>query len=278
MFFTLSTQRPEWRPTGSSASDHGGTEEIVTHHFPNPMSDERKSILIIDDDDALCSTLTVRLHGEGYIVDVARGGLEGAARAIRQTYDLVILDIMLPEHNGWDVCRDIRQAGIRTPILFLSARRGTADKVSGFRLGANDYVTKPFRADELVARIEVQLRRGPVGPIRTGHGMLEFGPFEVDLGRAHVTRDGKPVQLTRREFQLLRYLIERSDTSVSRAELLKKVWGRKRTGPTTRTLDVHIFHLREKLEFNPKYPEVILTVEGIGYRVVGPGGRPRSVQ
>jgi DNA-binding response OmpR family regulator len=230
------------------------------------MSDERKRILIIDDDEALCSTLTIRLQGEGYIVDVARSGVEGLVKAIHQTYGLIILDVMLPEHNGWDVCRDIRQSGIRTPILFLTARRDTADKVSGFRLGANDYVTKPFKADELIARIEVQLRRGPV---RLGHGMLEFGPFEVDLARAQVTRDGRPVYLAPREFQLLRYLIERSDTNVSRAELLRAIWGYASTKTNTRTLDMHISNLREKLEFNPKHPEVILTVGGIGYRMVG---------
>lgn len=228
------------------------------------MIDERKSILIIADD--LCSALTVRLHEEGYIVDVASDGTGGVEKAIHQSYDLIILDIMLPEHAGWDVCSNIRHQGVRAPILFLSARRHTADKVSALRLGANDYVTKPFEAEELMARIEAQLRRGPV---RMGHGTLEFGAFEVDLGRAQVTRYGKPVQLARREFQLLRYLIERIDTNVSRAELLKAVWGYKSTKTATRTLDVHISKLREKLESNPKYPEVIQTVGGVGYRVVG---------
>jgi DNA-binding response OmpR family regulator len=228
------------------------------------MSQDRKSILIVDDDEALCSVLTVRLRAEGYDVDVACDGTEGCIKSRRQTHDLIILDLMLPDLSGWDVCRELRQEGITTPILFLTARRQSADKVTGLRLGADDYVTKPFCAAELMARIEAQLRRAPV---RKPRGVHQFGPFEIDLGRAEVTRDGKPVHLARREFQLLRYLIERSDTNVSRAELLKAVWGYASTA--TRTLDVHISSLREKLESNPRHPELILTVGGLGYRVVG---------
>jgi two-component system alkaline phosphatase synthesis response regulator PhoP len=131
-------------------------------------------------------------------------------------------------------------------------------------MGADDYVTKPFCAAELMARIDAQLRRAPA---RKPRGVQKFGPFEVDLGRALVTRDGNPVHLARREFQLLRYLLERSDTNVSRAELLQAVWGYATT--TTRTLDVHISSLREKLESNPRHPQLILTVGGHGYKVVG---------
>jgi DNA-binding response OmpR family regulator len=170
---------------------------------------------------------------------------------------------MLPERSGWDVCRDLRQDGVATPILILTSRRHAADKVTGLRLGADDYVTKPFCAAELMARIEAQLRRAPV---RKPRGVHQFGPFEIDLARAQITRNGEPVHLARREFQLLRYLVERSDTNVSRAELLQAVWGYATT--TTRTLDVHISSLREKLESNPRHPELILTVGGLGYKVV----------
>jgi DNA-binding response OmpR family regulator len=228
------------------------------------VSQERKSILIIDDDESLCLLLTDRLRAEGYNVDAAGDGIEGIVKSRRQTYDLIILDQMLPGRNGWDVCRDLRQDGIKTPIVFLTARRETADKITGLQLGADDYVTKPFCAEELMARIEVQLRRAPA---RKHHGVHQFGPFQVDLASAQVTRDGRVVHLARREFQLLRYLLERSGTNVSRAELLQAVWGYATTN--TRTLDVHICNLREKLESNPRHPELILTVGGLGYKVAG---------
>lgn len=228
------------------------------------MSCERKCILIIDDNESLCSILTVRLRAEGYDVDVANDGTQGIIQSRRQAHDLILLDLTLPGRSGWDVCRDLRQDGITTPIVLLTARRHSADKVTGLRLGADDYITKPFCTAELMARIEALLRRAPV---RKPEGVHQFGPFEIDLRRAKVTRNGEPVHLARREFQLLRYLIERSDTDVSRVELLKAVWGYATT--TTRTLDVHIFSLREKLETNPRHPELILTVGGLGYKVVG---------
>lgn len=219
---------------------------------------------MIEDEEALRSTLSVRLRAEGYLVDEASDGGSGLAKATSRAYDLIILDLMLPDRNGLDVCRDIRQAGMTTPLILLTARRQTADKVTGLRLGADDYVTKPFNAAELMARIEAVLRRVPV---RSGHCVHQFGPFEIDVQRAEVTRDGKSVHLGRREFQLLRYMIERSGTSISRAELLRAVWGYATT--TTRTIDVHISNLREKLESNPKHPQLILTVGGVGYKVAG---------
>ena len=228
------------------------------------MNTERKSILIIEDEETLCSTLSVRLRCEGYLVDAVSNGVDGVAMATRHAHDLIILDLMLPDRSGWDVCRDIRQAGVTAPLLLLTARKQTADKVAGLRLGADDYVTKPFKAVELIARIEALLQRVYVS---SGHDIRRFGPIEIDVHRAEVTRDGRPVHLTRREFQLLRYMLERSDTNLSRAELLRAVWGYATT--TTRTIDVHIFNLREKLESNPKHPEFILTVDGIGYKAVG---------
>src|SRR5271169_349490 len=165
-----------------------------------------ESILLIEDEQVLRTTLSDRLRGEGYIVDSAADGQEGFDKAANQPFDLIILDLMLPVRSGLDVCRDIRQAGMATPILILTARNQTIDKVVGLKLGADDYVTKPFESAELIARIEVLLRRVP---IQTGQGSHEFGSIHVDAKRSEVTRAGKPVYLTGREFQLLRYFIAR---------------------------------------------------------------------
>src|ERR1700751_511182 len=221
-----------------------------------------ESILIVDDEHALRSTLSVRLKGEGYVVDTASDGVEGFEKATTLPFDLIILDIMLPQRSGLDLCRDIRQAGLATPILVLSARHQTADKVVALKLGADDYVTKPFKSNELIARIEALLRRLSV---RAGRGVHQFGSIRVDISRAEVTRDGKPVYLSAREFQLLCYLIERAGSSIPRAELLHSVWGYDTTA-LTRTVDVHVASLRSKLEENPEHPELIVTVSGIGYK------------
>ncbi|HZS97983.1 MAG TPA: response regulator transcription factor [Terriglobales bacterium] len=225
----------------------------------------KERILIVEDEQALRSTLSVRLRGEGYEVDTANDATDGFEKATGSPFDLIILDVMLPDRSGFDVCRDIRQAGLATPILFLSARHQTTDKVIGLRLGGDDYVTKPFKAAELVARIEVLLRRVP---IRAGHGVHQFGSIQVDMRRNEVTRDGNPVYLSAREFQLLRYLIERAGGTVPRVEILRSVWGYD-SNTLTRTVDMHIASLRNKLEADPKHPEFILTVAGVGYKFVG---------
>ena len=228
-----------------------------------------ESILLIEDEQVLRTTLSDRLRGEGYIVDSAADGQEGFDKAAHQPFDLIILDLMLPVRSGLDVCRDIRQAGMATPILILTVRNETFDKVVGLRLGADDYVTKPFEAAELIARIEVLLRRVP---IHAGHGLYEFGSIRVDVRRGEVTRDGKPVYLTGREFQLLRYLIEHGGSTIPRDELLRSVWGYD-SDTLTRTVDTHVGSLRQKLEENSKRPELILTVSGVGYKFVGLNGR-----
>lgn len=225
----------------------------------------RENILLVEDEQALRATLSVRLQGEGYVVDTAADGVEGFEKATTKPFDLIILDIMLPYRSGLDVCRDIRQAGLATPILFLSARHQTTDKVIGLKLGADDYVTKPFKAAELIARVEALLRRVP---IRSGHGVHQFGSIRVDIRRAEVTKDEKPVYLSAREFQLLRYFIERAGSTVPRVELLRSVWGYD-TNTMTRTVDMHVASLREKLEQNARHPELIITVAGVGYKFVG---------
>jgi two-component system alkaline phosphatase synthesis response regulator PhoP len=224
-----------------------------------------ESILLVEDEAALRTTLSDRLRGEGYVVDTAVDGHEAFEKVTNLPFDLVILDLMLPSRSGLDVCRDIRQAGMATPILILTARNQTIDKVLGLKLGADDYVTKPFESAELIARIEALLRRVP---IQIGQGVAEFGPIYVDIKRAKVTRDGKPVYLTGREFQLLRYFIERAASTVPRKELLQSVWGYE-ADALTRTVDTHVASLRQKLEEDPKRPELIVTVTGVGYKFMG---------
>jgi two-component system, OmpR family, alkaline phosphatase synthesis response regulator PhoP len=226
------------------------------------VTTEQKSILIIEDEEALRATLSCRLRGEGYLVDTISEGIDGFETAVGMPFDLIILDIMMPGRSWGDVCRNIRQVGMATPILLLASHSQKTDAVLGLRLGADDFVTKPFNAAELLARIEALLRRAPS---RFCHGVHQIGSIKVDLRRAEVTRDGKPVYMAAREFQLLRYLIERPGTSISRKELLRAVWGYA-TDAMTRTIDMHVSSLREKLETNPKYPELILTVAKVGYK------------
>jgi two-component system alkaline phosphatase synthesis response regulator PhoP len=231
-----------------------------------------ENILLVEDESALRATLGDRLRGEGYVVDTAVDGNEAFEKASNLPFDLVILDLMLPARNGLDVCRDLRQAGMATPILILTARDQTVDKVVGLKLGADDYVTKPFESAELLARIEVLLRRMP---IQAGQGVYDFGSIHVDIKQYEVTRDGAPVYLTGREFQLLRYFIERTGSTIPRNELLKSVWGYE-SNTLTRTVDTHISSLRQKLEENPKRPELIVTISGIGYKFLGYGNKKES--
>ena len=224
-----------------------------------------ENILLIEDEQALRMTLSDRLQSEGYVVDFSPDGEQGFEKATTLPFDLIILDIMLPRRSGLDVCRDIRLAGLGTPILLLTARGQIVDKVAGLKLGADDYVTKPFDTLELMARIEALLRRAPT---RIGQGILQFGSIRVDIRGTQVTREGKPVYLSAREFQLLRYFAERNGITLSRDEILREVWGYE-VGTFTRTVDVHVAGLRQKLEKAPKKPEMILTVPGIGYKFQG---------
>jgi two-component system, OmpR family, alkaline phosphatase synthesis response regulator PhoP len=224
-----------------------------------------ESIFVVEDEESLRTTLCDRLTREGFVVETSADGEDAFEKAIARPFDLIILDVMLPLRSGLDVCRDIRRAGLVTPILLLSARSETIDKVVGLKLGADDYVSKPFEAAELLARIEALLRRMPM---RSGHGIHQFGAIRVDLKRSQVMRGGKPVYLSAREMQLLRYFIESAGQIVARTDLLRVVWGYD-SGTFTRTVDVHVASLRQKLEKDPRYPELILTVSGTGYRFAG---------
>lgn len=224
-----------------------------------------ESILVIEDEEALRMTLRDRLRSEGYKVDFAADGITGYEKASRLPFDLIILDVMLPGRNGFDLCRDLRQAGIGTPVLLLTARDQITDKVVGLKLGADDYVTKPFDTLELMARVEALLRRTPV---RTAQDIYAFGNIRVDIRGTQAARDGKPVNLSAREFQLLKYFIDHAGVTLSRDEILREVWGYD-SGTFTRTVDVHVGSLRQKLETDPKKPEWIITVSRLGYRFEG---------
>jgi two-component system, OmpR family, alkaline phosphatase synthesis response regulator PhoP len=223
-----------------------------------------EQILLIEDEEALRMTLIDRLVAEGYVVDYAADGEEGLRKAMERAPDLVVLDIMLPRKNGFDVCREIRQAGLTTPILMLTARGQTVDKVVGLKLGADDYLTKPFDMTELMARIEALLRRSPGKPAAPGQ-TCQIGRLRIDFRGTTVTRDDELVNLSAREFQLLRYFVEHRGATLSRDELLTKVWGYN-AGAFTRTVEVHVANLRQKLEDDPKQPRLIVTVSGLGYK------------
>jgi len=224
-------------------------------------------ILLVEDEEGLVMTLTDRLSSEGYAVESRSDGELGLAEALSNAYDLILLDVMLPKKSGFEVCRKLREAGLATPILMLTARGQLVDKVVGLKTGADDYVTKPFEMMELLARIEAILRRAPRG---SGPGLagLRFGDVYVDFKAAEVTRAGQPVALSAREFQLLRYLVAHRGQTLSRETLLQEVWGYD-AETLTRTVDVHMAWLRQKLESNPKHPEHFLTLRGLGYRFDG---------
>jgi len=224
-------------------------------------------ILIVEDEEELCLTLGDRLRSEGYAVEVAFDGKSGLEKINQAPFDLVILDLMLPMRSGLDLCVDIRRSGFKTPILILTALSQSVEKVAGLKLGADDYVTKPFDTLELMARVEALLRRSPNQPENMGalKEMICLGPIVLDTRKSRVTRDGQPVNLTSREFQLFRYLVEHRGMTVTREELLEQVWGHI-PGTLTRTVDMHIASLRQKLEAQPKKPEMIITVPLMGYK------------
>jgi two-component system, OmpR family, alkaline phosphatase synthesis response regulator PhoP len=224
----------------------------------------RGNVLFVEDEEALRMTVGDRLRNEGYAVECAANGEEGFDKATQLPFDLIILDVMLPKKSGFVVCQDIRKAGLITPILILTARGQTSDKVNGLKIGADDYVTKPFNMQELMARVEALLRRAPIRPAAQAIAS-DFGSIHVDLVGTAATRDGKVVNLSAREFQLLRYFIEHRGATLSRDELLKQVWGYS-ANMYTRTVDVHVASLRQKLEDDPKQPQFILTVQGLGYK------------
>jgi two-component system, OmpR family, alkaline phosphatase synthesis response regulator PhoP len=224
-------------------------------------------ILIVEDEAGLVTTLRDRLCKQGYAVSAARDGVSGIELATSESFDLIILDLMLPGLNGLAVCEQLRRAGSAIPILVLTARRQTKDKVAGLKAGGDDYLTKPFQMAELLARVEALLRRAS-NPPRPAPVRYQFGTNQMDVKNTKVMRDGKQIPLSAKEFQLLHYFLEHRDTTLSREQLLRDVWGYEEL-PSTRTVDVHVAWLRQKLEKDPRNPKFILTVIGFGYKFAG---------
>ena len=227
-----------------------------------------KRLLLVEDEPGLQLALTDRLSAEGYAVETAGDGNLAVTRATGEPFDVIVLDVMLPGRDGFDVAQAIRQQGIQTPILMLTARTQVVDRVVGLKLGADDYLTKPFETIELLARIEALLRRVPNSRSGVSLERYQFGDINVDVRKAEVRHQGRLLELSAKEFQLLKYFIEHRGATVSREELLQEVWGYNNT-PSTRTVDVHVAWLRQKLEPNPRVPQYILTVHGLGYKFAG---------
>ncbi len=221
-------------------------------------------ILVVEDEPALALGLEDDLKLEGYEVEVVHDGETASRRAQEQSYDLIILDVMLPRKDGFEVCRELRRAGLRTPVILLTARTQESDKVLGLELGADDYVTKPFSPRELRARVKAALRRATGGVPE----IYRFGDAEVDFTRCELRRAGRAVEMTPIEFKLLAAFIRHRRHTLSRDKLLDEVWGRE-TFVTDRVVDTHITNLRKKIEPKPSEPRFLVSVRGMGYRFDG---------
>ena len=231
-----------------------------------PMAPETARILVVEDEESLADSVRYNLEREGYLVSVASDGRRALERFRTETPALVILDLMLPELSGLDVCRAIR-AESDVPIIMVTAKDTEADKVTGLELGADDYVTKPFSVRELVSRVRANLRRvHPGGPVAADE-LLRGGPVSVDVARHEVTVRGEPVSLPPKEFELLEAFLRRKGRLLTRDFLIERVWGPDYFGDT-KTLDVHVKRLRQKMEEDPHRPAHLLTVRGLGYKFV----------
>ncbi len=223
-------------------------------------------ILIVEDEPNMVAGLRDNFEYEGYQVITAADGVAGLERALADSPDLVVLDVMMPRMSGLDVCKRLKARRPSIPVIMLTARGQEVDKVVGLELGADDYVTKPFSIRELLARVKAVLRRAQTVPREQER--FSFGDVDIDLKTHQVRRAGKAIELSSKEIALLKYFLCHPGETVSRDRLLDQVWGYDRY-PTTRTVDVHIVRLRQKLEPNPEEPRFILTVHGIGYKFVG---------
>ena len=221
-------------------------------------------ILVVEDEPPLAMALEDDLKLEGYEVEVVRDGETASRRAREQSFDLVILDVMLPHKDGFEVCRELRRAGLRTPVILLTAKTQESDKVLGLELGADDYVTKPFSPRELRARVKAALRRA-AGEMPE---IYRFGDAEADFTRCELRRGGRAVEMTPIEFKLLVAFIRHRGQTLNRSKLLDQVWGRE-TFVTDRVVDTHITNLRKKIEPNPSEPRFLVSVRGMGYRFDG---------
>ena len=220
-----------------------------------------KRILVVEDEQAIAFGLRLDLQNEGYAVEVEADGEAAFDRAKTERFDLVLLDVMLPRKDGFDICRDLRRSGCRTPIILLTAKVQEAEIVMGLELGADDYVTKPFSPRVLRARVRAALRRGDEDEV----GVHAFGDLEVDFGRGELRRGGTPVAMTALEFKLLAAFVRNRGRLLNRSQLLDLVWG-PGTFVTDRVVDNHVVTLRKKIEPDPSQPRYLLNVRGLGYR------------
>lgn len=227
----------------------------------------RGNILLIEDEAGLIMTIQDRLMEEKFHVETASDGEEGFELAKTGVYDVIILDLMLPKKDGLDVCKDLRKLDIETPIIMLTAKGQVLDKVLGLKLGADDYMQKPFEMMELVARIEVQLRKKKSDTGIKGPDEIFFSDILVNFREMKVSKDGEEITLSAKEYQLLQFMVQNEQAILSRDQLLNEVWGYDAL-PSTRTVDVHIAWLRQKLESDSRYPKHIITVHGFGYKFV----------
>ncbi len=226
-----------------------------------------KNILIIDDEQNIVDILSFNLAREGYDVIYANDGRQGLAMALGSNPDLILLDIMLPYMDGFEVCREFRKINNQTPIIMLTAREEEEDKIFGLEIGADDYISKPFSIRELIARVKTNIRRGAASepaPRPDSPNALNLGGLIIDMDKRSVYKNGEPIDLTMREYDLLLYLASNAGTVFSREELLEKVWNYKYFGDL-RAVDVAVKRLREKVETNTAEPEYILTRRGAGY-------------
>ncbi len=223
-------------------------------------------LLIIEDEPSMQLGLKDNMELEGYLVETASDGEEGLLKIKTNSFDLVLLDVMLPKLSGFDVCKAARSAGINTPIVLLTARGEEIDKILGLEFGADDYITKPFSVRELLARVKAILRRSQLQHVKDT-ARTTIGRLNIDFDSFHATENQIEIKLSHKEFEILSYLHQHKNQVVSRYDLLEKVWGYDEQ-PTTRTVDNFVVRLRQKVELNPNQPRVILTVHGTGYKLV----------
>ena len=223
-------------------------------------TDAQKTILIVEDEKNIVDILRFNLQREGYRTVEAYDGADGLEKARKENPDLILLDVMLPKMIGFDVCRTLREEGNNVPVIILTAREEEADKVSGLEIGADDYITKPFSMRELIARVGANIRRTAMNTAAAVAGGLS-----IDTDSHQVFRDGKPLELTTREYELLTFLASHPNKVYSRIDLMEQVWNYGYVGDDQRTVDVTVRRLREKIEENPASPKYILTRRGVGY-------------
>jgi DNA-binding response OmpR family regulator len=224
-------------------------------------------ILLIEDEPNMRMGLKDNLEFEGYKVDVATDGEDGLNKIKSGSYNLILLDIMLPKMSGFDVCKTVRKDGIQTPIVLLTAKGEEIDKVLGLELGADDYVTKPFSLRELLARIKAILRRGENSVQSEEQSEVKIGKLKIDFKNYRAFTNDMPVQMSHKEFEILHHFWKKRNSAVSREELLSEIWGYDET-PTTRTVDNFIMKLRSRIEKDTNHPRILITVHGIGYKLI----------